>query len=225
MKTNKKGISAVVILVFIIIIAIIATVVVISVNNNGNTENNETGKVENIDEGNKENVKQEEEVEDNKSELLTGTYQFPTYNIYVDVPMQYSDIEKGYTQIYKNREKKYVTFNCFIDDVASTAEEAFDVSYPKFKTNVSSWHRINTETFNKKEMVTINGISALKVTGTVEYGMKTQYNCYFYGYAFIFEGKPCSIMGVVMDKEQPQEEIDELTEIVDGMMKSVRNKR
>ena len=160
-------------------------------------------------------------VEQENNELLSNTYQFPEPEIYIDIP-SYNSIESGFTCIYKDGESKYITFSCFRNDVANNVLEAFEVAYPKFKNNVSSWHRINTEKFTSMEAVEVNGIETQKVVGTVEYGMKTMTDCYLYGYSFIFEDVPCAIIGVVSDKSQPQEEIDELIAIVDAMMESVR---
>lgn len=42
-----------------------------------------------------------------------------------------------------------------------------------------------------------------------------------YGYAFTFLGQPCLIWGYT-DGEQPQEQVDEIKNVVDAMMESVR---
>ena len=201
--------------------------------NTGKTKNNTLSEkditTESIDEiGDEMNTKSDKHSDDvtshEISELLSHTYQFPRHNIFIDIP-DFNDIESGYTRIYKDGDSKYITFSCFIDSMASGAKEAFDVSYPMFKNNVKSWHRINKETFTSTELVEINGISAQKVIGTVEYGALDKYDCYLYGYGFIFEGVPCAIIGVVSDIAQPQEEIDSLMAIVDAMMESVRNEQ
>lgn len=160
-------------------------------------------------------------VKHKKSEFLPNTFLFPSPEIYIDVP-SYNDIEKGCTQMYKDGEAKYVTFNCLFDHEAAGMGELWDTVYPKFKNNVSSWHRINTEEFTSMEEVEVNGIEAQKIIGTVEFGMKTMTDCYLYGYCFNFADVPCAIIGVVSDLSQPQEEIDELIAIVDAMMESVR---
>mgnify|MGYP004453799129 CR=1 FL=1 len=175
------------------------------------------GTGENVDEKSNTNT-----VETNENrELLPNTYKFPEKELYIDIP-DYSHIESGYTELFKNRENKYVTITYSDDNTFENVKEVFDSLYPKFKNNVSSWHSINDETFTSVENVEINGISVQRVIGTVEYGILDKYDCYLYGYSFIFEGVPCAIIGVVTDLDQPQKEIDELTDIVDAMMKSVR---
>lgn len=159
-----------------------------------------------------------------RSPLLPNTYKVPKQEIYVDTP-SFNDIEKGYTELFKDGEKKYVAFTDLRNETVENVKEAFDRVYPKFVKNVSSWHRINGETFTSEENVEVNGIEALRVTGTVKLGVLNYYDCYLYGYGFIFEGVPCAIIGVVSDLDQPQEEIDELTAIVDAMMESVRNEQ
>lgn len=180
-------------------------------NNNNNTNNNTN---ENTNQGSSYD----------KSELLPNTYKIPRQEIYVDTP-DFNDIEKGYTELFKDGEKKLVAFTDLRNETVKNEKEAFDLIYPKFKKNVSSWLRINGETFTSEERIEVNGIETLKVTGTVKLGVLNYYDCYIYGYSFIFEGVPCAIIGVVSDLDQPQEEIDEVTEIVDAMMKTVRNKR
>ena len=195
--------------------------------NNPLTENDII--TERIDEiGDEKNTKSEKYSDDVNSheinELLSHSYQFPRHNIFIDIP-DFNDIESGYTRIYKDGDSKYIAFSCFIDNVASGAKEAFDVSYPMFKNNVKSWHRIKGDPVLTESSVEINGITTHKIVGTVECGITTSTDCYIYGYSFIFEDVPCSIIGVVSDKAQPQEEIDELTAIVDAMMESVRNEQ
>jgi len=202
---------------------LVLSTIVISCSSNKNTVESATENIVITELGDNEKnvIVTETEQEDILNPLTPNTFKVPLREIYVDVP-DYNDIESGYTEIFKDGERKYITFNYFEESACTSASEAFDISYPQFKVNVSSWHRINTEEFTSMEEVEINGIAAQKVTGTVEYGMKNMTYCYLYGYSFVFEDVPCAIIGVVSDKSQPQEEIDELIAIVDAMMESVR---
>lgn len=172
-------------------------------------------------------VIQTEEVvtpERERSELLPGTHKVSLRDIYVDIP-KYNVIGKGYTEIFMDGETKYITFSCMKDDVAADAKEAFDVVYPKFKINIANQHGIHGEDFTTQELVEINGIEAYKVSGIVDGGVIVIKDCYFYGYSFIYDGLPCGIFGVVSDWDQPEEEIESVTAIVDAMMESVRSEQ
>lgn len=170
-------------------------------------------------------IKNEEKTSSYKrSDLLPNTYKIPLIEVYVDTP-NFSDIGSGYTELFKDGDTKYVAFTDSRKETMEDAKEVFDNLYPQFKNNVKSWHRIKGDPVLTESSVEINGITTHKIVGTVECGITTSTDCYIYGYSFIFEDVPCSIIGVVSDKAQPQEEIDELTAIVDAMMESVRNEQ
>lgn len=48
---------------------------------------------------------------------------------------------------------------------------------------------------------------------------------YTVGYTFFWDGTPFQITGVVVTKEQAQEDIDEIRTYVDAMVKTIRDKR
>ncbi len=159
-----------------------------------------------------------------RSELLPGTFKVPGHEIYVDTP-KYNVIGKGYTEIFIDGETKYITLNCLDGYEATDAKSAFDVVYDKFKINIANQHGIHGENFTTQELVEINGIEAYKVSGIVDGGVIVIKDCYFYGYSFMYDGLPCGIFGVVSDWEQPAEEIESVTAIVDAMMASVRSEQ
>lgn len=161
---------------------------------------------------------------DSKSELLPNTYKVPKQEIYVDVP-DFNEMEKGYTELFRDGERKYVAFTDLREEFVENEKEAFERIFPKFANNMSSLHKIKGTPVLTESSAEINGIATHKFSGTVECGFTISTDCYIYGYSFIFNDVPCLITGVVSDKTQSQKEIDSVTAIVDAMMKSVRNEK
>lgn len=157
---------------------------------------------------------------DNK--LLTGTYKVARKDIYVDIP-NYNMIEEGYTRIFLDGSTKYVTFTCVKSETAESIEDAHSKAFDRFKSGVDSHHHINDGESLQTVNVTVNSITAIQYEGTVSAGNNPVYDAYTYGYSFVFEGLPCAIIGVVHDEDQPEDEKQLLKEIVDEMMKTVRN--
>ena len=168
---------------------------------------------------------QENEKEEEESRILTGTYKVPGTQVYVDTP-NFHMIEEGYSQLFMVNDVKYVAFTCYDEESGTNAKAAFQTTFKKLKDNLGGYHIVNSvnDDIEEKE-IDINGISTYCVKGTVDCGTEYKYDAYMYGYSFVFEGYPCSIIGIVQDDAQAQEDIDEITEIVDAMMKSVRNEQ
>lgn len=217
-KKSKKTLL-IIILIILILLAIALTVFFITGKNSNNTENNtqETEKIETSD-----NTAKEEAEDNNDSTLLTGTYNVPLEDIYIDVP-GLNKIESGYSRIFMENESKYVAFTCLYEETGTDAKNAFEITFNKFLNNISSLHYIEGIKEVEHWETTINGIDTYVIKGTVNSGSVIPYESYIYGYSFVFGGYPTSIFGVVMDEDQPQEDIDNITEIVDAMMKTVRS--
>ena len=173
------------------------------------------------------NINSSKENSDEKelSDILTGTYQVPLTNFYVNTP-PYNMIESGYSRLFMMNDSKYAAFTFLYREKGTTPTDAMDTTFAALKDNLRGYHQVN---FINEDMeaqdVDINGISTYNIKGTVNCGTDNKYDAYIYGYAFVFEGMPCSIIGIVEDKAQAQEDINEITEIVDAMMKSVRNEK
>ena len=183
--------------------------------NNGDNSNNEVE--------NKEQVK-EDTKSDNNTPLLTGTYQVPLQNIYIDTPA-FHMIEAPYSNLYMVNDVKYVAFTCLYRENGSDSKSAMDTTFEVLKGNLFGYHQVNHLNDVEEKNVKVNGIDTYLIKGTVNCGTDNVYDAYVYGYSFVFEGYPCSIIGVVEDPEQKQEDIDNITEIVDAMMKTVRNEK
>ncbi len=156
------------------------------------------------------------------SDLLAGTYKVPLHDIYVDIP-NYNLIEEGYTRLFFESGQKYVTFTCLYEEVCDNITTAHEKTIDIFMKSVYDHHFVNNVEVRNDTTVMVNNIETYQYEGIVVAGREELYDAYLYGYSFVFEGFPCSIVGVVIDREQPEEEQQLVKEIVDEMMKSVRN--
>lgn len=157
------------------------------------------------------------------SPYLTGTYTTPLEKISVDVP-GYKYIEKGYTKVFLDDGVKLVVFTCREEDSSSTPEEAYEQCWAKTRWGVENYGYINEEghdlTVTEK---TVGDIETLYYEGTMRLDRSEPHRtAQTYGYAFTFLGHPCLIWGYVVDKDQPQDQIDEIKNVVDAMVESVR---
>lgn len=208
---------------FISILLTLSLIIAFASCSNGNSNNN----VQNNDSGNSVNTDATTENNGsglgdmfNTSKVLVGTKKVPLKNIYFDTPdMHY--MESGYADIYLENYDKYVVFMCGFDKVANSTEESHDLLFPMFIDSVSTCDNLHELGKITEKNTTINGIDVYSFEGEIL--SDDNLNEYIKGYTFVFEGLPCAIYGVVMDENQPQEDIDYISEVVDEMMKSVRN--
>ncbi len=155
--------------------------------------------------------------------LLEKTYRVPMEDIYIDVPT-YQEIEEGYTEVFIIHGSRYVALTTLFGEDIKDVKEAHEKAFEKLIQNMQNYEGgVNSISISKDEVVTVNGIEAYWFEGTINYGEDTPHDGYAVGYAFIMDGIPCEILGSVIEAEQSQELIDEIKEIVDEMMKSVRS--
>ena len=160
--------------------------------------------------------------EANDSKLLSGTYKVPAENIYVDVP-QMKEIESGYSVVFLDLDEKYLTFPCMPESSATDCNDALEQTVNLFKANIRNYHRVNELGEVTKENVTVSGIEACKIEGSVSAGRDPVYDAYFYGYAFVYNGLPCAIYGSVINEGQPEQAKEIVKEYADAMMQTVRS--
>ncbi len=161
------------------------------------------------------------ESEQNDTELPL-TYKVPLKNIYVNVPF-YQEIEEGYTQVYMVHESKYVAITFEKNVTANSVKEAHEIAFNKFKINMTNYEGgVNSISIEKEETKQINGLEVYCFEGKINYGTDTSYDGYAKGYAFIMDGVPCEIIGSVIEDGQPSALVDEISFIVDEMIKTAR---
>lgn len=227
-KTNnhsrKNHLGLIVIIVLLIIAAILAYLFIFNRNDKkGNTgsktENDVTEKKE------KESITDSKKTDDI---LSGGVYKVPISNtkIFVDTPNLHQ-INSGYVKVFLEDYVKLLSFTGINFMQLSSLQEVLNESFKCWTGNLMNYLGIRDESPDNAnltyENITVHGIETLKFKGTVKVGFNPIYDAYIYGYAFIYDGVPCSIMGAVIDQEQPQSEKDYIEKAADAMMKSVRS--
>lgn len=218
MKFNKK-IQTVILMAMMLVM-----VCACGKNNNSNIIIDEEKQNSQISKEEVENIEKIEDVGEEENSILTWTYKVPLEDLYIDVPdMHY--MEEGYTQVFLEDQIKYILFTCLPDDTATDEKNALDITFESAKRNISGLHYINNLGEVTEEYTSINGIDVYLFEGKINCGETVNYDAYIRGYSFIYDEMPCSIIGVVMDEEQPQDQIDAIKEIVDAMILTVRSEQ
>ena len=166
--------------------------------------------------------------EQNAAPLLTCTYKVPIEEIYIDVP-EYREMNGGYTEVFMKRDAMdqdaaYVTFTTDRRATAENAKASHEINLPYFLVNMDFLvDDANYLTIEKEEVIEINGMEVYAFEGTLNCGEDKPREQYAKGYAFVFNGIPCEIIGSVIDDAQPEELITEISTVLDAMIKTVRN--
>lgn len=181
-------------------------------------ENNETS----ITESKNDETENTEKEEAKNSVDLSLTYKVPMKNVYVDAP-NYQEIEEGYTELFIVHESKYVAITSDRKSTATSVKDAHEIAFNKFKTNMQNYEGgANSIVIEKEETKQISGIEVYCFEGKINYGKDNVYDGYAKGYAFIMDGVPCEIIGSVIDDSQSSALIDEISTVVDAMIKTAR---
>lgn len=163
--------------------------------------------------------------EETKQVILDATFKVPMENIYIDVP-DYQEIEQGYTELFIVHESRYVAITPAYDSTATDAKDARNKTFDIFARNMQNYEGgINGIDISVEENKTINGTEVYFFEGTINYGTDNIHEGYAIGYSFIVDGIPCQIIGSVIDEEQSTELKEEIKEIVEAMMQSVRSEQ
>lgn len=181
-------------------------------------ENNDTS----ITESKNDETENTEKEEQKNSVDLSLTYKVPMKNVYVDAP-NYQEIEEGYTELFIVHESKYVAITSDRKSTATSVKDAHEIAFNKFKTNMQNYEGgVNSIVIEKEETRQINGIEVYCFEGKINYGKDNVYDGYAKGYAFIMDGVPCEIIGSVIDDGQSSALINEISTVVDAMIKTAR---
>ena len=237
MFKNQKGIGLIpliLIIVLVLVIGTVATILIINKNKDATTDISNNALTSN---NNKQSNDKNETVpsDDKQQEILTGgTYKVPGKNIYVDVP-NWQEIEKGFTELFILHGIKYVAFTANNNGDTTSLVSAHNSAFEKFKQNIQNYSYVNSLNVTEDKTETINGIEVYKYIGTVNCGRDTVYDTFVIGYSFILDGVPCTITGSVIAEDGKiyqmngkqltvdyEEEVIEMTSIVEEMMQTVR---
>lgn len=204
-----------------IIALLIAIAMVLSMAACSNNKDNDT--TPSVSETDKTTSSTESKVEENNDKnLLRNTYKVPMKNIYIDTP-KFQEIEQAYTELFIVHASKYVAITAARRSTASDAKAAHEEAFKEFIPNMQNYEGgVNSIKIEKDEVVTINNLEVYSFEGKINYGTDTKYDGYAVGYSFIMDGIPCEIIGSVIDENQSKALIDEIHNIVDEMIKTVR---
>lgn len=179
-----------------------------------------------------------EKVDESNTDIITEEMYFNT-GIYYDYPSDKKFHEKTVTAniICKNKADEdvvivlshndrddtfsdYVAFDGTLEDVIDYASE--DILHA-IQSEAAYW-AFETMDVNSTEKVSMAGYDSIKFTATTANASidDVQWDCYMYGYAFVINDLPYTVVGVVTTKEQEQSMIDEMIADVDAIAGSIR---
>ena len=172
-----------------------------------------------------EPIAAEEPTGTEENALLGYTFHVPGREIYVDVPEQFQEYEKGYTQIYFVSGIKYVSVTAERgEEFAGLTDlmEAHEAAFAKFLRNIQNVALVTELHVEEDETVTVNGLEVYRFTGTLGQEYSATDEAFVTGCSFVLDGTPCCLVGSVMTAEQEQSDIDEISDMIAAMMDSVR---
>lgn len=208
-----------------ILSVLIACLFVFTFTGCGNDDTHSQGNNENSSVNvSKETSKTEEQNGDDGRIALSSSYKVPGKNIVVNAP-DYQAIENGFTKLYILNGERYVAVTADVNTKVNSTKEAHDAAFAFFKNAIQNYSYVNSLNIKKDSTETINGIEVYKYEGTLNCGHDTIYDAYVIGYSFIMDNTPCTITGSVINQSQPQEQIDEIKDIVEAMIQSLRSER
>lgn len=180
-----------------------------------------------------------EKVDESNTDIITEEMYFYT-GIYYDYPSDKKFHERTLTAniICKNKADEdivivlshndhgddtfsdYVAFDGTLDDVIDYASE--DILHA-IQSEAAYW-AFETMEVNSTEKVSMAGYDSIKFTATTANASidDVQWDCYMYGYAFVINDLPYTVVGVVTTKQQEQSMIDEMIADVDAIAGSIR---
>ncbi len=166
--------------------------------------------------------------EENQNNRLAGQYRMATNgrDVYISTPADrnYTEREKGFVEMFTDYEKRMITIASL--RIEKEAEYTLQSVYEKVieheKLALSAYWNIGETSYTHQDKMTINGIEMLRCEGMVKNDYGGVYDAYIVGYYFLIEDTPCSVIGFVKDKEQPQDIINEVRDYVDAMVKTIK---
>ncbi len=212
----------------------------VDISNNTSTEvvdiANSTSEESNkwIENNGEESDTEETVIEEKNETFLSNATDFSGIRrpqLYVDVP-NWQNINSGYTEMFILNGIEYVSVTADKTTLVTTLEEAQEAAFAELKLNVQndshveslvvesdSVETISTETIDTLEIYRFEGHIIVETDAA---GYDGSYNAYAIGYTFIWDEIPCMVLGSVIDKEQPQDLIDEMKQIIEDTISTLK---
>lgn len=158
-----------------------------------------------------------------------GIYEVGTPKFFINVPKDYTPIEIGFTQLFDYGGERSIAVTAVGRSTEpSSLQEAYNKALENFirACHFEDYVEITSLSIENEETLEINGIDLFRFEGklncTDDLG---DYELYTVGYSFIMDKKPCIVIGTVLEREQPQDMVDEIRTYVDYMITTLRNER
>lgn len=232
MKTLKKF------SLILVVIAMLFTVGGCSQEKETKTDN-QTATTQNNKGSEKGNEKNKDEGSDyERADFLTKTYENPNTGFYIDTPA-YHEMTEGASRMWNVDSQYFVIVAGFDSEKASIhnfkledVKELEDIlPAVKFAIRISSYRKcyvdIKDLEVENTEKMTVAGREVLRFTGHFTRELKGEIVKvrYVVGYVTFFKNYPVYVVGVNSSEDQKQEYTDEITKVVDAMIKTLRDEK
>lgn len=171
------------------------------------------------------------DVSTSESSIYDNPSGIPNRNVYIDFGRRREDVQYSSVVYHTNHTDMVALHYNLRDSFSGNLDDVFDflnngvvfddvISYAEADFWDSSASKRYKIAASSKEKVTVAGIDAVRIVGSVDDANGR--NCYAYGYTFILDDTPIFLVGFVFSEEQDPETIESITEEVDAMMETVR---
>lgn len=189
--------------------------------NSGENKNNTSSTVESVPATTV--AEQEDQTVVDGVKLDGGTYDVPTFDIYIDIP-NYHPVQNGFIQLFSDNDDVIIDVESLWSTKGSTLDQAQKDVVNKYIQAMENYAKIDNLTVEKDENLTVNGIDMYKFEGKLNCHAETgNYSLYTIGYTFIMDGIPCCVQGTVYNDDQPEEMINTTRDTVNAMIKTLRS--
>lgn len=161
--------------------------------------------------------------DDGANELFDAYFRVPLHEIYIDVPSSFKHYNNAMTEIFQDQNFKYLSITNDDGIVFDSDEEAYSEIFEGFCLYTENLNTVLDTDFTIDEKITVNGIEARHYVGSLLCETDSEPSKQFIaGYTFVFDGVPINIAGVALEESADEALKNEIIELVDTMMKSVR---
>ncbi len=177
----------------------------------------------------------------NKNEEKENDIEIDTYyngSVFYDYPTTHSIKEEGGIAFILSDEQDIMVGlyrdvigkkeNDSLENIVDFAnEDGFMDSVSRAGTGASTFYLEEDIVVTSSEIVTMAGRDSMKFEGTTPNRFRDEatWDCYVYGYTFLFDNISYAVIGVVAPQEQDETMIEQMKQQVDDMAASLRTER
>ncbi len=223
-KKNNKMILIVVGVVILLIVAVAIYFMFFKKEQSNRNNNQNSNSNINVNDGKDDDA-------NDKNLENTKVVSVPGHNIYVNCSMDLRTKEQGRTVLMYSSKDKLVglTFNKS-EEYKGNLDGVVEFLSEKFLQNISNYQDGNYESsrilIESSSKTKINGFDSLKFEGkALNKSNDGEWNSYVYGYSFIINDIPVAVIGIVSDKSQETNMINEIKQNVDAIASTIRTEK